>query len=172
MNREQFSGSWITPLSHINPERGDVLYRSTVSDPSFYHEGIYIGNRMVVHVMKKKWKTIVALDPFEEFEYNMPVKIKHLEGLPFTKEEIAQRAEKEIGKRWKFDRCFNNCEHFTNLMAFGVSKSYQCDMMFKNIDKELKLHKDDELSSVIYSFIYGYLSSRGKNVQTYREKYE
>ncbi len=109
-------------------ERGDVIYRSTLEDENFYHEGVYIGDDQVVHVIKKKDAIKIRKDSLETFAKRKPVNVKRLYHSPFTKEEIARRAESMVGKKWRYDRFFNNCETFTNWASTGRSESDQAEI--------------------------------------------
>jgi len=104
--------------------RGDIIYRSTISDDLFFHEGIYIGENKVVHITSRNLGIFVISDSLEKFARNKTVKIKNTSNI-FTNEEIAKRAESKIGQRWPYDTLLNNCESFTNYISTGEKISLQ-----------------------------------------------
>lgn len=105
-----------------------------VSRPSYYHHGIYIGNDKVIHFGEGNSDTdtqnpevnTVHLSSLAEFLKGGFLEVRSYsfkEKLILRKSsEIIAEAEKMLGSGG-YNLITNNCEHFSNLCAFGVKYS-------------------------------------------------
>ena len=142
-----------------------------MADDHFFHEGIYVGDGKVVHVINQKFRGIrVVKDTLEKFARNKVVKVKNIR-TSYSPQEIVARAESMVGKRWKYDRFLNNCENFTNDVVIGKSHSYQ-----SYISLELAMTgalafyaRHRNISGLIAGLLKGIMASRAMNKILYEQ---
>lgn len=111
-------------------KEGDHIYiylRDKVTGVKFTHDGIYIGEKKVIHywngrirkgkIYKDKWlrKTVHTK--------------KHKQC--YEPERIIRRANKRLGEK-KYNLAFNNCEHFAYWCKVGKSRSKQVEYKTKS----------------------------------------
>lgn len=125
------------------PEFGDII-RTKVS--FYYHYGIFVNDDRVIQFglpdgPSKPAETITVLssDIYTflnggELEIAVPSS-KERKGMR-SKKETVEFAEKEIGTGG-YDILHNNCEHFVNRCAFGVSRSSFLDDVRAKIRQKL-----------------------------------
>lgn len=122
-----------------NPVYGDQI---RVNRGLYYHHGIYASNDEVYQFAAPYGSEVssenakVICTTLNEF-----LKGGNVEVRVYTPDELKQKrnpkeiiayAKKHLGEGG-YDLVSNNCEHFSNRCAFGVSNSSQVDDVFKKI---------------------------------------
>ena len=127
-----------------NPVYGDQI---RVCRGLYYHHGIYASNDSVYQFAAPIGSEIspenarVICTTLGEFLKggNIEVRVYTEEELKQkrTPEEIIQYAKEHLGEGG-YDLVSNNCEHFSNRCAFGVSNSSQVDEIFSKFMEMFK----------------------------------
>lgn len=153
------------PLWPCDLQRGDILYRPTMIDDSFFHEGIYVGDGQVVHVSPNRMYVTgisVQKQPLSRFARGKHLKRKtlilHPQAKMFPSEDIAKRAEAMVGRKWPYDRVTNNCETFTTWAATGIDHSSQGELTWLTGSLAAAYYfakGKKDLASVLAGFIEG-----------------
>lgn len=122
-----------------NPKFGDQI---RVSRGLYYHHGIYASNESVYHFASLEGNETNALNAkvvcttLGEFLKggNVEVRVYTDDELKEKRSaaEIVKYAEEHIGEG-NYNLVTNNCEHFSNRCAFGVSNSAQVEDIFSMI---------------------------------------
>lgn len=97
------------------------------SRTGYFHHGIYVGNRRVVHYAGLSGS--LHAGPVEEvslerFAANKPVWIRYRSAPRFDGKETVGRARSRIGE-CRYRVLTNNCEHFCNWCRYGEHRSDQ-----------------------------------------------
>lgn len=150
-------------------EAGDIIFRSTVKNPQFYHEGIFVGNNKVIHIMNRGMNVYVVKETLEKFASNKNVKIKKIK-TKYSKQDMVKRAESMVGQKISYDIFLNNCENFTNMVANDKNVSLQGHLVIETSCNfaNLSYSKKKDLSSWIEGFIRGYFVSHTINELLYK----
>lgn len=109
---------------------GDII---RVCRGIYYHYGVYVGGRRVVHFSAPKG--IHEMDPLmadirevslSDFSKGETITVDNRYEAKFPSTEIVDRARKMIGTQLgRYDLYGNNCEHFANWCKTGDTKSHQ-----------------------------------------------
>jgi hypothetical protein len=87
----------------------------------YYHHGIYIGRRQVIHYsglsnnLIDKGQALIVRTPLQEFAGESEIEMVEYTPPPalFSKEKIVERAKKRVGEgKGLYHVIKNNCEHF------------------------------------------------------------
>ncbi|XP_023273247.1 lecithin retinol acyltransferase [Seriola lalandi dorsalis] len=135
------------------PRRGDLL---EVPRTIFTHFGIYLGDNKVAHLIpdilpvltndKKLISSVITnkrlilgclykcatvrVDTLEDFAYGSNILVNRMDKMmkaqAFPNEDVAQRAEKQIGGI-PYSLLWNNCEHFVTYCRYGHAASRQTE---------------------------------------------
>lgn len=95
----------------------------------FAHHGIYLGGGKVIHYGALVYDLIrrpVEEVSIETFAGGRPVYVVQHDTLPFTVDEILERARSRLGEN-RYRLLSNNCEHFVEWCLYGVSRSFQVE---------------------------------------------
>ncbi|MBO5692023.1 MAG: lecithin retinol acyltransferase family protein [Spirochaetaceae bacterium] len=131
-------------ISYPVLKAGDILSvnRSPLHIRNLYkHYGIYIGNNKVVHftALGCSRETNAKLAYIQETSLQEFIKgglyqIEKLTFNIFSRTEIVQRAKESVGHGLgTYSLIFNNCEHFANWCATGISVSSQVNRVAKRL---------------------------------------
>jgi len=87
-----------------------------------HHTCIYVGNNMVVEVIKDRNKIEKHMvgESYGEIVHNNGCNTSK-----YSREEIVRRAEGEVGKEWNYNILSNNCQTFTQWCQTNERASYQ-----------------------------------------------
>lgn len=97
----------------------------------YMHHGIYVGNGEVIHFRRpllKQPRGQVVLTVLDDFSRGQFVCIETTWDVPFAGSDVAQRARSRLGEPG-YSLLWNNCEHFSNWCARGVSRSQQVERL-------------------------------------------
>ena len=109
-----------------------------VSRGLYYHHGIYVSDDMVIQYASPKGSEIapetalIIYTTLDEFLKGGVLEVRTYTSEELksvrTKEEIVEFAKSKLGTGLgEYDIINNNCEHFSNLCAFGIKKSNQVE---------------------------------------------
>uniref|UniRef100_A0A7E4UQY6 LRAT domain-containing protein n=1 Tax=Panagrellus redivivus TaxID=6233 RepID=A0A7E4UQY6_PANRE len=113
----------VDPNCYYNPDKylvkGDVIQRDLIGGLPASHEGIYVGNGMVIHNTNGK---NICKTTLKEFAGGSDVQLRVVDYCiqRKTPDEICTLAESFLKINKKYNVVFNNCQHFTSLCATGV----------------------------------------------------
>ena len=124
---EEFQEQW----DYCEPQPGSQL---RVKRNNYYHHGIYAGDGLVIHFdggpeAHAADVVVCKTDICEFLRGGLPEVRAYCRGerkLLRKPEKILQAAQAALGPRG-YHILRNNCEHFSNLCAFGVAYSKQTD---------------------------------------------
>ena len=95
----------------------------------FAHHGIYIGEGKVIHYGALMYDIIrkpVEEVTLEQFSGGRPIFVVQHGDLPFTVEQIIERARGRLGES-RYRLLTNNCEHFVEWCLYDVQRSFQVE---------------------------------------------
>ena len=95
----------------------------------FAHHGIYIGGGKVIHYGALVYDIIrrpVEKVSIEAFACGRPVYVVQHDALPFSVDEILERARSRLGEN-RYRLLSNNCEHFVEWCLYGTNRSFQVE---------------------------------------------
>jgi len=117
---------------------------------SFYHHGIYISDKEVIHFCSDEMFTIlsknleVASTDINAFSQGNNIEVVNYINR-FPAEKTVEIARGKIGAK-DYDITFNNCEHFATLCTIGKAKSETMDRL-KTIG--LRINRKDGIHGAI-----------------------
>lgn len=135
---------WVTK----KPKAGDHIRAKRIFPGPYYHHGIYIGDKKVIHFTPDGLFNIAiyadgmveetTLADFAK-EADVEVKIYTAEERKemYSRKQIVRNARSALGKA-DYNLFFNNCEHFAESCVNNKSRSEQVEEFFKSCLENLE----------------------------------
>ncbi|KAJ3587484.1 hypothetical protein NHX12_011081 [Muraenolepis orangiensis] len=112
----------------MDPQPGDLI---EITRGLFKHWAVYIGYKMVVHLVPNNpddTRAFVKMEKLTDVVKGFQYKINnslHGSNPPRETSLIVEKALEQVGTEHQYDLLKNNCEHFVTWLRYGIGESLQ-----------------------------------------------